>query len=106
VVVVPDRSGQGQEALYDADEHPGGGAAAVLFEAELSFEGVIDRLDGLPKGLEEPATGPFGFALACPSQQLDSLVGEVGFEVAAVVVLVADQDLPWSGAGQRRVVVQ
>ncbi len=37
---------------------------------------------------------------------MDALAGEVGFEVAAEVVLVADQDLPWPCAGQRRVVVQ
>jgi len=32
--------------VYDADEHAGGGAAAVLFGVELAFGGVVvDRLD-------------------------------------------------------------
>jgi len=48
VVVVPDRGGQGQEALRDTDEYAGGGMAAVLFKVELPFEGVVARLDGLP----------------------------------------------------------
>ena len=47
-VVVPDRGGQGEDALHDADPDPGGGVAAVLFEVELTFEGVVDRLDDLP----------------------------------------------------------
>ncbi len=48
MVVVPDRGGQGQEALRDTDEYAGGGVAAVLFKVELPFEGVVARLDGLP----------------------------------------------------------
>ncbi len=50
---MPDRRGQGQDALYDADPDTGGGVAAVLFEVELALEGVIDRLDDLPQRLEE-----------------------------------------------------
>ena len=46
-VVVPDRGGQGQDALHDADPDPGGGVAAVLFEVELALEGVVDRLNDL-----------------------------------------------------------
>jgi len=34
--------------LRDTDEYAGGGAAAVLFKVEPTFEGVVDRLDGLP----------------------------------------------------------
>jgi len=29
-----------------SDDHPGGGVAAVAFQVELSFEGLVDRLDG------------------------------------------------------------
>jgi len=64
VVVVPDRGGQRKEALHDADQDACGAAAAVLFEAELTFERVEDRLDGLPEGLEELAAGSFGLAPA------------------------------------------
>jgi hypothetical protein len=31
----------------DAHEYSGGGVAAVPFEAELGFEGLVDRFDGL-----------------------------------------------------------
>jgi len=47
VVVVPDRCGHGQEALKDPDEYAAWGVSAVLFEVELAFEGVEDRLDAL-----------------------------------------------------------
>jgi len=50
---VPDRGGEREDALQDADHHPGGGVAAVLFEVELAFEGVVDRFDELADGLEQ-----------------------------------------------------
>ncbi len=31
--------------MYEADEHAGGRAAAVLLGVELAFDGVADRLD-------------------------------------------------------------
>jgi hypothetical protein len=48
VIVVPDRGGEGEDALQDADCDSGGGVAAVAFEVKLGFEGLVDRLDGLP----------------------------------------------------------
>jgi hypothetical protein len=47
VVVVPDRCGQCQDALQDSHQDSGGGVAAVSFEVQLGFEGLIDGLDGL-----------------------------------------------------------
>jgi hypothetical protein len=44
---VPNRGGQGEDALQDADDHAAGGMAAVAFEVELAFECVVDRLDDL-----------------------------------------------------------
>ena len=35
----------------------GDGAAVVVFEVELAFEGVVDRFDDLPEGFEESVTG-------------------------------------------------
>ncbi len=58
------------------------------------------------KGLEKLTARALGFAFAGPAQQRDALVGQVGLEVAAVVVLVADQDLPWPGVGEGAVGVQ
>src|SRR4029453_1302412 len=52
--VEPDRGGQGEQALADADEDPAEDAATVLFQAELLLEGVDDRLDPLA----HPAQGP------------------------------------------------
>ena len=77
----------------------------MLFQVELSLEGVEDRLDALAQRFEEPAAGSFRFALAGAAQQLDAGVGNGGLELAAVVVLVPDHDLPWSGCGQGGVVV-
>jgi hypothetical protein len=44
-VVAPDRGGHGQDALGDADGNTRIAALAVVFEVELAFEGVVDRLD-------------------------------------------------------------
>src|SRR4051812_44419262 len=38
VPVVPDRGGQGQDALQDPDGNAGDGASAVLFEVELALK--------------------------------------------------------------------
>ena len=51
--VVPDAHGHGQQPLGDAGVQALGGPAAVAFEIELPFEGVVDRLDPLP----DPADG-------------------------------------------------
>ena len=48
-------------------------------------------------GLNSCASGPLGLALAGRSQQCIPLFGELGLEVAAVVVLVADHVLPGRG---------
>jgi hypothetical protein len=69
-VVMPDRGGQGQDALHDTYPDPGRGVATVLFEVELTLEGVVDRFDDLPQWLEEQRAGPFGFALADRAQEV------------------------------------
>ena len=51
-------------------------------------------------GLKNWACRPFGFALAGRADQVDPGSGEGGFEVAAEVVLVRDQDLSGSVPGQ------
>src|SRR5258705_7347602 len=87
VVVVPDRGGQGQDALQDADEDSGGCSAAVSFEVKLSFEGVVDRLDDLAEGPEELGALPFGFALSGRAQQGQPRARQGGPEGIARVVL-------------------
>jgi hypothetical protein len=39
---VPDRGGHGEQALSDACADAFDAAAAVQFEVELAFEGVVD----------------------------------------------------------------
>src|SRR3954471_2468449 len=106
-VVVPDRDGQCQDALRDADPHSGRGVAAVLLQIELTLERVVDRLDDLAERLEELAAGPGSFALSGRAEQVQPGLRESGLELTAVVVLVRDQDLPGSvGCGQGGVGVE
>jgi hypothetical protein len=99
---VPDGGGQGEDALQDADGDSGRGVPAVALEVELSFEGVVDRLDDLAQRLEEPGSGPAGLALAGRAQQRQAGVYEAGLKFPAVVVLVPDEDLPGAAGGQAR----
>ena len=55
--VVPDGGGEGEQAGGDAGVDPGQGAAAVLLEGELAFEGVEDGLDPLPAAGEAAEPG-------------------------------------------------
>src|SRR2546429_3971704 len=100
VVVVPDRGGKGQDALQDAGQDAGRGVPAVSFEVKLSLERVVDRFDDLAQRLEEPGPGPLGLALARRAQQAPAPAGQGGLEVAAVVVLACDDDLPGPAPGQ------
>jgi hypothetical protein len=88
VVVVPDRGGEGEDALQDSGHDAGWGVAAVAFEVELAFEGVVDGLDDLAQRLEEPGTGPFRLARAGRAEQADAASGQGGLEVVPVVVLM------------------
>jgi hypothetical protein len=59
---VPDADGYGEQPLGDAGVQAFGGAAAVAFEVELAFEGVVDRFDLLA----DPADGPVAGCLVAP----------------------------------------
>ena len=72
---MPDRGGEGEDALGDAGADAGDGAAAVAFEVELAFEGVVDRFDDLAQRFEEPLTGAGLLAFAGGPQQVDAGVG-------------------------------
>ena len=76
VVVVPDRGGQGQDALQDPHGDPARGAAAVAFQVELALEGGVDRLDQLPQRAEQAHPGPLGLALAGRSEQPHAQPGQ------------------------------
>jgi hypothetical protein len=77
-VVVPDRGGQCEDALQDADDDSGRGAAAVSFQVELPFESLVDRLDRLAQWLEQSGSRPLGLACAGSAQQFDPARVQVG----------------------------
>jgi dipeptidyl aminopeptidase/acylaminoacyl peptidase len=97
---VPDGGGQGEDALQDADYHAAGGVAAVLFQVELAFEGVVNGFDDLAQWLEELGACPGGLALAGGPQEFYPGAGHGGLEGGAEVVLVADEGLAWPGGDQ------
>jgi hypothetical protein len=72
---VPDRCGQGEDALGDAGADAGDGAATVCFEVELAFEGVVDRFDDLAERFEEAFAGAGMFSLTSWAEEGDSGVG-------------------------------
>lgn len=91
--VVPDRGGHGQEAGGDAGVDTAQGASAMVFEGELSFEGVEDRLDPLPVAADLPE--PWWFVFAVGSDQVRAEAGvDEGLEPFACESLVRDDDLP------------
>src|SRR6266498_3408520 len=94
VPVVPDRGGQGEDALQDPDGYAGHGASAVLFEVELAFEGLIDRFNALPYRTEQATTRPCRFAAVRGSHDGDTPVAQPGFGVPVAVALVHHQDQP------------
>lgn len=98
VVVVPDGGGHREDPLEHADGHASGGAAAVALQVELSLEGLVDRLDDLPHRSEQPRSGPLSLALVGRTQQVEAQLRQLRLELAAEVVLVADQCLPGRSA--------
>lgn len=65
---MPERAGEGQDALEYVDQDAGGGAPAVAFQVELAFEGGVDGLDDLSQRFEESGAGPVGLAFSGPSR--------------------------------------
>ena len=60
---MPYGGGEGEESLQDAGADAGAGLAAVAFEIELGFEGLVDGLDDLAECFESLAawSGFLGF---------------------------------------------
>jgi hypothetical protein len=94
---LPDRGGHGADTLQDADGDAVDGPSAVALEVELALEGVFKGLDDLPQRLEVRPAGRVGLAFAGGAEQDEAGRGELGLELAAVVALVADDDLPARG---------
>jgi hypothetical protein len=68
----------------------------VPLEVKLPLAGLVDRFDDLSQRLEQGCARPFPFTFTGRPQQLDSMLGQLAFETATEVVLVADGSL--SGA--------
>ena len=56
-VIVPDGGGRREDALQDAGGRAVWDVPAVMFEVELSFERVVDRLDDLAQRPEQLPAG-------------------------------------------------
>ena len=91
LVVVPDGSGEGEQALGDADGDAEGGASTMLFKAELAFESVIDRFDALANPAEFAETLVLFFTQIRANQSGASRADE-GLEFSAGVALVSNDE--------------
>ncbi len=91
-VVVPDRGGQGEDALQDADRHTGG--VWPPCRSRSSWPLKVSLTDSMiwRRGLNRCAPAR-GLAFADGPQQPDPGGGDGGLEAGAVVVLVADEGL-------------
>src|SRR5450759_3643925 len=93
VVVVPDGSGQSEQSLQYPGHHTLCGVSSVSFQVELAFQGLVDRLDELPEGLQEPCSRARGLTLLGRTDEVCSLGGEEAFELGTGVALVGQDDL-------------
>lgn len=94
VEVVPDRSGQGQHALGDADGDVLDALATMAFEIERAFESVVDRLEQLAH-LLGVAVRRRGRARACGgAQQCVTVLGQVALEGAPGEPLSVISEIP------------
>src|SRR5438477_8168804 len=93
--VVPYAGVEGEQALSNPDEDAEVGPAAVLFEPELTLEGVVDGLDALP----DPAQLAVASALVAPirSDKDGRQFADEVLELPAGVPLVShdEQARPW-----------
>src|SRR2546423_8175687 len=79
VPVVPDRGGQGKDALQDPHGYTGDGPATVLLKIQLALEGLVDRFDALPYSTKQAATGAWRFAAGRRSHHGGTAVVRTGF---------------------------
>src|SRR5664279_3790041 len=95
LVVEHDGGGQGGEPGAQADAKVVQGSGAVSFEGEDVLAGPEDRLDPLSDRREMRAVAFLVFAAGAQDRRVE--LGELGLEVLAAEVLVADQDqgLSW-----------
>ena len=96
-VVVPDDSGECEEALKDSGDHASGGAPTVTLEIELALQGVVDGLDDLAERLQEPSARTRLLVDASGSNERGVVVLQELLELVGPVALVGEDHL--AGAG-------
>ena len=89
---MPDSGGEGQEALGDAGEYSGRGPAAVVFEVELAFEGLVDRLNPLADSAEVAVA--VGLVFAVPAEQGRPMASVIWLNSAPAKPLSASRICP------------
>src|SRR5499427_412197 len=89
--VPPDPGAERQQPLGDSRHNPGRGTAAVLFERELSFEGVDDALDPLADRAQGAVASRL--ILAIGTEQSGSQLRHSRLQEAVGEAFVADDDL-------------
>ena len=90
-LVVPDGCCEGEESWQYARGDAGAGAAAVAFEAELGFEGPVDRFDDLAQRAQEPPPGPGRLCFGGGADERDAGGVELVLEPGSPVALVGDE---------------
>ena len=92
-VVMPHNRGQGQQPLQHPGDHSGLRPTPVVFEIELTLQGVVDRLDDLTEGLQEPGTRAGLLVPHGRSEQGGPVIGQERLELGAPVALVSQDHL-------------
>lgn len=97
LVVVPDRCGQREDTLRDADSDALEGSAAVLFQVELVLEGVVHRLGQLSHRLQRGLAFTTFLRLERRPQQICPAQGQIRLELLGGEALVCDQQQARAG---------
>src|SRR6266498_1875104 len=95
--VPPDPSSQGEQPLRDPDPDPLRGAAAVLFQSELTLEGVEGALDPLADTPQRP--NPARLVGPVRAQQPRPVLADELVELPPGEALVTDQQQAWAQPG-------
>jgi hypothetical protein len=90
---VPDAGGEGEESGGYPGVDACHGPSAVVFEAELAFEGVENGFDPLPDAAEFAESRFLVLAVRADQVRVEVL-GDEPFEVAAGETFVPEDDLP------------
>src|SRR5579863_633019 len=106
MAVVPDRSGEGEQALKDTGDDASPGAAAMALQVELALQGVVHRLDDLAERLQESRTGARGFTGHLRADERRVVLAQERLELGAPIPLVGHDDLARALSEQTRLALE